>query len=90
MNKLPSPRDLDRQSPITITKWLDLHSDECKDMDPDHDLTIKWFKMLQGDVLSVDSDGRIWGKGSSGNYYPYHFDYGKQQYGYRIAKLAAN
>jgi hypothetical protein len=93
LNKLSlTPEELDRQSPIKIDKWLDIDSEECKDKDPDHALTKKWLKMCAKDnFLQVDKHGRVWGKGpNQESYFPYHFDYGKKKYGFRLALAAAN
>jgi hypothetical protein len=90
--KLPmNPKELDKQSPIKIDQWLDIDSEDCKDRDPDHSLTKKWFKIgVEDNFLYVDSLGRIWGMGEKGYFYPYHFNVGKKLYGYRMSVMAAN
>lgn len=86
-----SPNELDKQSEIKIVKWLDIGSEECKDNDPDVALAKKWLKMGAEDkFLFVDRLGRIWGRASSGSFFPYHFNVGDKNYGYRLAINAAN
>ena len=87
---IPSPKELDLQCKVSISKWVDLYGQEIRDMDPDINLTIKWFKMLQGEYLFTDRDGRIFGRGNNGYWYPYHFTYGKKNIGYRLSSKAAN
>lgn len=85
-----SPSELDKQSPISISRWIDIESQEAKDMDPDIKLTKKWFKLLSSsNDLVADSNGRIWGKGEN-SWYPYHFNIGKVNYGYRLSRIASN
>ena len=92
IKKLPmSPEELDKQSPVKIDKWLDIDSEECRDKDPDIALTKKWLRIGAEDgFLMVDSLGRIWGRGEKGYFFPYHFDYGKKNYGFRLAVTASN
>jgi hypothetical protein len=86
-----TPTQLDQQSKVKVDKWLDLDSEECKDKDPDMPFTKKCLRIGAEDkFLLVDSLGRIWGKGDGGRYYPFHFEYGKKIYGYRLATTAAN
>jgi hypothetical protein len=87
---IPSPQELDRQCKISIDRWVDIYSEDCKLMDSDHQLTVKWFKMFLNDALFVDTKGRIFGKGKDGSWYPYHFEYGKQLIGYKLSAMAAN
>lgn len=88
--RLPHPRELDKQCRVSIHKWVDLYSLECKELDDDYKLTVKWFTMLQGDILHTDLFGRLWGRGNEGLWYPYHIEsYGKT-YGLRISAKAAN
>lgn len=92
INSLPiSPKDLDKQSPVKIDRWLDLNSEECYAKDPDIALTKKWLKIgAEEGFLMVDSNGRIWGKGKSNNFFPYHFNVGSTNYGFRLSMKAAN
>ena len=92
MNRLPiTHAELVKQSPVKIDKWLDIDSEECKDKDPDHALTKKWLKIgFEDKFLFTDAEGCIWGRGSEGRFFPYHFDYGKKLYGFRLSKTAAN
>jgi hypothetical protein len=89
---LPSPTQLDAQSKIKIDKWVDIFSDECKNMDDNYEFTRKCLKlgMQEPAFLATDFHGRLWGKGTDGYFYPYHFEYGKKLIGYKISKKAAN
>jgi len=90
MKTLPlSPTELDKQSLLKIDKWLDIDSEECKDKDPDYALTKDFMRILKDDLFT-DRDGRIWGLGEDGRFYPFHFNLGKKLYGFRVAKKAAN
>jgi hypothetical protein len=83
--------ELDKQSPVKIDKWLDLNSEECKQKDPDPLLTKKWLKIgAEAGFLFVDSLGRIWGRGKDNIFYPYHFDIGNKNYGFRLANMAVS
>lgn len=88
----PSPQELDAQSPIKITRWVDIDSEEFYDLDDDPGLTKKFLRIgfREPAFFFCDTLGRIWGKGENGIYYPYHFNRGKTLYGYRISKKAAN
>ncbi len=87
----PTPKQLDTQCKVKIDRWIDLYSSECRDMDSDHQTAVKWYKMCLGDTgLFLDTDGRIWGRGKDGYFYPYHFEYGKKLFGYRVSAKAAN
>ena len=85
-----SPQQLDQQSPVKIERWLDIDSEECCAKDPDIALTKKWLRIgLEDKFLFLDTYGRVWGKGKE-KYYPYHFNIGPKNYGFRVAKKAAN
>ncbi len=88
----PSPKELDAQSPVYLDGWVDLDSERWRQTDDDAPLTKKWLAMLMKEpaYLFTDSDGRVWGKGENGIYYPYHYEYGKKKYGIRIPRKAAN
>lgn len=88
---LPTPQELDAQNPIKIERWIDLDTEEWREMDDDPGLTKKMMKIgFEAGALFLDSNGRIWGKGEGGKYYPFHFDRGPKNYGYRLPKKAAN
>lgn len=93
MNNFPAPKELDAQSKIKIDRWVDVDSEECKELDDNYALTKKMIRMLHDKepaYLFTDSLGRLFGKGVDGLYYPFHFEsYGKL-IGYRLAKKAAN
>ncbi len=87
----PSPRELDAQSKIKIDRWIDIDSKEWRELDDDPGLTKKFLKLgFEESYLFTDTDGRVWGKGEDGRYYPYHFSSGKKKIGYRLPKKAAN
>jgi hypothetical protein len=88
----PSPKELDVQSKIQLDGWVDLDSERWRETDNDPSLTKKWLRMLMQEpaYLFTDADGRVWGKGEDGHYYPYHYEYGKKKYGIRLPKKAAN
>ena len=88
----PSPKELDAQCQVQLDGWVDLDSERWRETDSDPALTKKWLVMLMKEpaYLFTDSDGRVWGKGENGIYYPYHYEYGKKKYGLRISKKAAN
>jgi hypothetical protein len=92
MKTLPHPKDLDRQCSVSICKWIDLFSEEARNIDPDHKLSVEWYKMLTKEPadLYLDANGRIWGVSNNGIYFPYHFSYGNQLIGYKISSKAAN
>ena len=86
-----TPQELDAQSPITVMRWVDVHSEECKDMDDTWDFTVRCLTYGFDDgYMFTDSLGRIWCKGTDGFKHPFHFEYGKQLIGYRLPKTAAN
>ena len=95
--KLPraplTPDQLNLQCLVPLDGWVEVGSEQAKELDNDHQLAIKWLKMgAEAGWLFIDAHGRIFGKSPGGgeNYYPYHFEsYGKK-YGYRMAILAAN
>lgn len=88
----PSPKELDAQAVIKVDAWVDLDSERWREIDDDPSLTKKWLRLLMKEpaYLFTDSDGRVWGKGENGVYYPYHTEHGKKLYGVRISKKAAN
>jgi hypothetical protein len=88
----PTPRELDAQSLIQLDGWVDVDSERWREIDDDPALTKKWLKLgLQEPAyFFLDTEGRVWGRGENGYWYPYHIDYGKKKYGLRIAKKAAN
>lgn len=87
-----SPKELDAQSPVQIDEWVDLDSERWRDTDNDPTLTKDWLKkgLAEPPFMFLDSLGRVWGSGKNGNFYPFHYEYGKKRIGIRIAKRAAN
>ena len=88
---IPSPKELDTQSPVQIDKWLEMDSEECRDLDSDYEVTKKIMKIgFDSGAMAYDSSGRVWGQGTSVRWYPLHFIRRNKKYGYRLAKKAAN
>lgn len=92
MDKFPTPKELDAQSLVVLDGWIDIDSERWRDVDDDPGLTKKFLRLgFQAPAyLFTDTDGRIWGRGENGYYYPYHLEYGKKKYGLRMPKKAAN
>ena len=44
----PTPKQLDAQCRVKIDRWIDLYSNECRDMDRDHQLTVKVVQAVSG------------------------------------------
>jgi hypothetical protein len=86
-----TPAQLDTQSHVQVHKWLDMNSEECKDKDNNPAFTKKCLRIgMEEGFLFTDLQGRIWGKGDDGSFYPFHFEYCKKLYGFRLAAKAAN
>ncbi len=87
-------QELDAQSPVKIDRWIDVDSEECKDMDETPDFTRKIMRIgFEDGWLFTDLQGRIWGHAKNeenGPFFPFHFEWGSQLIGYRISKRAAN
>lgn len=85
------PKELDELSPVKIERWIDIDSEDFREMDDNPGLTKKLMKIgFETGTMFTDSLGRIWGKGHDGKIYPFHFNKGKRLFGYRISKRAAN
>jgi hypothetical protein len=82
---------LDLQCPLVMSDWIDIYSERAKELDDDHQLTLKWLKIgVDAGFMFVDNQGRIFGRSEGNKWYPYHFEaYGKK-YGYKVSSLAAN
>lgn len=90
---LPTPKELDAQSKIQLDGWVDLDSEEWRQVDDLPALTKKAIKLLMtGDpqYLFTDLLGRVWGKGEDNCFYPFHVEYGSKKFGIRMPKKAAN
>lgn len=88
----PSPAALDAQSKIKVHRWIELGSEEWRMLDetPEFTKRIVHLGFQEPAYLFTDLNGRIWGKGEDGYYYPFHFNKGTTIIGYRISKRAAN
>lgn len=88
----PSPAGLDAQSKIHVDRWIELYSEEWRMLDETPEFTKQIVKLgfKEPAYLFTDTNGRIWGKGEDGRYYPFHFNHGAKVIGYRITKRAAN
>ena len=88
-----SPKELDSQSPVVIDRWVDIDSQECKELDDDRKTTLMMMKSgIEGDYMMVDKDGRVFVKSpEESTYFPLHFEWRKKELiGYRITKKALN
>lgn len=87
-----SPKELDEQSYIYLSGWVDLDSDQWRMVDEDPALTKKWIVMLMREpaYLHLDSMGRIWCKNNDGIWCPFHIESMGKMYGIRIPQKAAN
>lgn len=88
-----TPAELDAQSKIKVDRWIEVHSQECKDIDDGlHWFTIKCMNIgFEDGFMFVDTLGRIWGRNrETSECYPFHTEHGKELVGYRLAKKAAN
>ena len=100
MNKIMSPAELDKQSPVRISRWLDIDSSELKEIDDDRKFTKKiilmGFEEQPGSPawMYTDAQGRIFGwnpKNPDAPHYPLHFTAPSGELiGYKISKKAAN
>lgn len=81
------PDELDAQSPVKIDRWVDLDSQEFKDLDHQYPQFTK--DIIKMGICESDDLGRLWGKGEN-YYYPLHDEYAGKLVGYRVAKRAAN
>lgn len=96
-----SPQELDAQSPVKIDRWIDVGSQDHKDLDEDRQFTMKLIHMGFDDGgpndpawMYTDAKGRIWGhdpRNPEKPHYPLHFDGPRgEKIGYRLPKKAAN
>lgn len=87
-----SPSFLDSQSKVSISRWVDVDSEECREIDEDYAFTKKIlrFGFESNPFLFLDSLGRVWGRGNDGEFWPLHFERGKELIGYRIASKAVS
>ena len=88
-----TPMELDNQSPIKIDRWIEVHSQECKELDDGlHWFTLKCINIgFEDGWMIADMHGRIWGRNrETGIYYPFHTEHGKELVGYRLSGKAAN
>lgn len=86
----PNAKQLDKQSIVYISKWVDIDSPEAKANDDNRVFTKKVLNMLlNSNDLFTDELGRVWGQGKE-NFYPFHLEVGKQLWGIKIIKNAAN
>lgn len=85
-------KELDKQNPVQIERFIEMGSEEWRDMDDFQDFTKKIFRWgFEDGYLTCDDLGRVWLKPKGEEpYLPLHFEYGKKLYGYRLSKKAAN
>jgi hypothetical protein len=84
----PSPAELDAQSKIHVDRWIEFESEEWRELDDNPDFTKKIVRLgfQEPAYLFTDLNGRIWGRGEDGRYYPFHFSKGSINIGYRMSK----
>lgn len=89
---IPTPEELDKQSEIQLDGWVEVGSERWREVDDDPALTKRWLRMgfMEPPFFFTDSLGRVWGKGENGKWYPFHTEYGKKKYGFRISTKATN
>lgn len=87
-----TPAQLDAQSPVRMSEWIDIHSERARQIDDMYSITLKWMRIaVEGNILFADRLGRLWGKTDKvGIYSPYHFEYGASLIGYRVSAQASN
>lgn len=87
-----SPKELDSQSLVPISEWVDVGSPRCKELDKEPHLTKYMMRVgfQEPAFLFTDNYGRIFGRGSEGRYYPFHISVGDRNIGFRISAKAAN
>lgn len=92
MTNLPSPKELDRNSPVKIDEWVELGSERHYEVDDNPALTKKWFLMLSKEpvYIHLDNLGRCFCFNAEGQWTPYHCERGNRKYGIRVSKKAAN
>lgn len=88
----PTPKELDAQSKIRIDRWIEVDSEEWRELDDDPAFTKKCIRLgfMEPAHFFVDTLGRIWGKGEDGLYYPFYFTSFGKNIGYRMSTRAAN
>ena len=83
-------KSLDQQSSVRIDKWIELDSEEWKNVDDNPSFTKKCIKIgFEEKFIFTDSLGRLWCKGSN-CYHPFHLEYKNCYYGLKISAKAAN
>ncbi len=92
MNTFPAPQELDAQSKILIKRWIEVGSQEWRELDNTPGFTKMIIRELTKEpaYLFADTLGRLWGKGEDGRYYPFHFTSFGENIGYRVSARAAN
>ncbi len=86
-----TPQQLDMQNGVVIDEWIDINCARAKELDNDHDLSVKWMKIAaEAQMLRIDNQGRLWGESGDGKYFPYHFEHGDKLVGYRVSAQASN
>ena len=88
-----SAKELDEQCQINLESWIELDSQRWRDLDDDPSFTKRVLKVALEEpaFLYFDIQGRLWGKGNEGNYFPFHIETSNgKKYGIRVSKKAAN
>lgn len=92
---VPAPKELDAQSPTHIDEWVDVGSPKFYQVVGDGIKVFNYFLKVgfgqPNPFFHLDTLGRIWGKSAKeDSWFPYHDQMGGKNYGYRMAKKAAN
>ena len=84
--------ELIKQSPVKITRWIDVDGIESKEIDDDRQFTKKILLIGEEDgFLSIDAQGCIWGLDEKRDrYYPFYIECGKDLLGFCLPKKALN
>lgn len=95
-----TPQQLDAQSPVKVNRWIDIDSEESKQIDDNRQFTKHVLNMGLESLpdspafLYTDTDGRIWGfnpKNPEAPHYPFHLETERGELvGLRMARKAAN
>jgi hypothetical protein len=87
-----SPKELDAQSVVHIDEWIEMGSERCKELDQEPHLTKYMMRagFQEPAFLFADNLGRIWGKGNTHKFYPFHITVGEKHYGFRMSVKAVN
>jgi hypothetical protein len=94
MQSIPSPQELDAQSPVDIDEWVDIGSVKFYEIVGEDISSFDYFIRVgfrDPPFLYTDSLGRVWGKlDTSNKWFPFHDLVNGKAYGYRYPGKAIN